>query len=140
MCILSRERQPLRDGKGFVDTGDLLVPPALAVTTLPDCGGRYHQCRRLKVHPEEVEAVINRHPQVSMSLVRMKKSPITGAIVIADVVLKTPRSVPEGAANVQRDIMQFCRGELALHKVPASIDFVPALAVAETGKLSRRYA
>ena len=29
----------------------------------------------LKVHPEEIEAVINRHPQVRMSLVRPKKSP-----------------------------------------------------------------
>ena len=42
----------------------------------------------LKVHPEEVEAVINRHPQVQMSLVRTKKNPITGALVVADVVLK----------------------------------------------------
>jgi acyl-coenzyme A synthetase/AMP-(fatty) acid ligase len=75
-----------------------------------------------------------------MSLVRMKKSPITGAIVIADVVLKTPQSFPGGATQMQRNIMQFCRGELALHKVPALINFVPALAVAETGKLSRRYA
>ena len=42
----------------------------------------------LKIHPEEIEAVINRHPQVRMSLVRPKQSPVTGAIVIADVVLK----------------------------------------------------
>jgi acyl-coenzyme A synthetase/AMP-(fatty) acid ligase len=138
-CYLGRERQPLKDGEGYVDTGDLLELRA----------GRYYFAGRedgtinvggLKVHPEEVEAVINRHPQVSMSLVRMKKSPITGAIVIADVVLKTPQSVPNGATATQRDIMQFCRGELALHKVPASINFVPALAVAETGKLVRRHA
>jgi acyl-coenzyme A synthetase/AMP-(fatty) acid ligase len=139
VCYLGRERQPLRDGEGFVDTGDLLELRA----------GRYYFAGRedgiinvggLKVHPEEVEAVINRHPHVSMSLVRMKKSPITGAIVIADVVLKTPQSFPGGATQMQRNIMQFCRGELALHKVPALINFVPALAVAETGKLSRRYA
>ena len=136
---LGRESQPLKDGEGYVDTGDLLELRA----------GRYYFIGRedgtinvggLKVHPEEVEAVINRHPQVSMSLVRTKKSPITGAIVIADVVLKTPQSVPDGAAAIQRNIMQFCRGELALHKVPATINFVPALAVAETGKLIRRHA
>lgn len=138
-CYLGRERQPLKDDEGYVDTGDLLELRA----------GRYYFTGRedgtinvggLKVHPEEVEAVINRHPQVSMSLVRMKKSPITGAIVIADVVLKTPQSVPDGVTATQRDIVQFCRGELALHKVPASINFVPALAVAETGKLVRRHA
>jgi acyl-coenzyme A synthetase/AMP-(fatty) acid ligase len=139
VCYLGRERQPLKDGEGYVDTGDLLELRA----------GRYYFTGRedgtinvggLKVHPEEVEAVINRHPQVSMSLVRMKKSPITGAIVIADVVLKTPQSVPDGTTAIERNIMQFCRGELALHKVPASINFVPALAVAETGKLMRRHA
>jgi acyl-coenzyme A synthetase/AMP-(fatty) acid ligase len=136
---LGRESQPLKNDEGYVDTGDLLELRA----------GRYYFAGRedgtinvggLKVHPEEVEAVINRHPQVSMSLVRMKKSPITGAIVIADVVLKTPQPVPDGATATQRDIVQFCRGELALHKVPASINFVPALAVAETGKLVRRHA
>ncbi len=139
VCYLGRETQLLKDDEGYVDTGDLLELRA----------GRYYFTGRedgtinvggLKVHPEEVEAVINRHPQVSISLVRMKKSPITGAIVIADVVLKTPQSVPDGDTVIERNIMQFCRGELALHKVPASINFVPALAVAETGKLMRRHA
>ena len=64
-------------------------------------GERYHFAGRrggiinvggLKVHPEEIEAVINRHPQVRMSLVRPKTSPITGAIVIADVVLEVRRA------------------------------------------------
>ena len=42
----------------------------------------------LKVHPEEIEAVINQHPQVGMSLVRSKQNPITGAIAVADIVLQ----------------------------------------------------
>ena len=84
----------LKDPEGFVDTGDVLE--------LRD--GRYHfQGRRdgvinvggLKVHPEEVEAVLNRHPQVRLSLVKTKKNPITGALVVADVLLKDP-SPPEG--------------------------------------------
>ena len=33
----------------------------------------------LKVHPEEIETIINRHPDVQMSLVRGRKNPITGA-------------------------------------------------------------
>jgi len=44
----------------------------------------------LKVHPEEVEAAINRHPSVRMSLVKARRRPITGAIVVADVVIKSP--------------------------------------------------
>jgi acyl-coenzyme A synthetase/AMP-(fatty) acid ligase len=128
----------LKDAEGFVDTGDVLE--------LRD--GRYHfQGRRdgtinvggLKVHPEEVEAVLNRHPQVRSSLVKAKKNPITGALVAADVVLEAS-SAPEGdqARELQRVLKQFCRESLAKHKVPATIRFVPALTVSETGKLVRR--
>ena len=62
-------------------------------------GDRYHFVGRrggvinvggLKVHPEEIEAVINRHPAVRMSLVRGRRNPITGAIVVAEVVLQRP--------------------------------------------------
>jgi acyl-coenzyme A synthetase/AMP-(fatty) acid ligase len=138
-CYLGRDSQPLKDPEGFVDTADVLE--------LKD--NRYYFLGRrdgiinvggLKVHPEEVEAVINRHPEVSMSLVKTKKNPITGALVVADVVLKTPQLVNDGAHTLQRDILEFCRGELALHKVPVAINFVATLAVAETGKLVRPYA
>ena len=129
----------LKDPEGFVDTGDVLE--------LRD--GRYHfQGRRdgviniggLKVHPEEVEAVLNRHPQVRLSLVKTKKNPITGALVVADVLLKDP-STPEGehARELQQTIKQFCRASLAPHKVPAAISFVAALAISQTGKLVRRH-
>jgi acyl-coenzyme A synthetase/AMP-(fatty) acid ligase len=133
---LGEESRPLKDAEGFVDTGDALELRS----------GRYYFSGRRdgtinvggwKVHPEEVETVINRHPEVSMALVKGKKSPITGTLVVADVVLKTTRLSVGGKHALQRDILQFCRRELALHKVPAAIHFVPRLAVAETGKLVR---
>ncbi|HEX7446706.1 MAG TPA: long-chain fatty acid--CoA ligase [Pirellulales bacterium] len=127
----------LKDPEGFVDTGD--------VVELRE-GRYYFQGRRdgvinvggLKVHPEEVEGVLNRHPLVRLSLVKKKKNPITGALVIADVLLKDP-SGPEGeqACELQQAIQRFCRQSLAPHKVPAAIRFVPALAMSETGKLAR---
>jgi len=84
----------LFDPDGFVDTGDMLERR----------GDRYHFAGRkggiinvggLKVHPEEVEGVINRHPQVRMSLVHPRRSPITGAIVVAEVVLREEAAKPE---------------------------------------------
>src|SRR5438034_5249527 len=90
---LGHEDGPLADRDGFVDTGDMLERR----------GDRYHFVGRRggiinvggsKVHPEEVEAVINGHPHVRMSLVRTRKNPITGALVVADVVL---REEPEAA-------------------------------------------
>jgi acyl-CoA synthetase (AMP-forming)/AMP-acid ligase II len=127
----------LLDADGFVDTGDMVERR----------GDRYFFAGRkggiiniggLKVHPEEVEAVINRHPQVRMSLVRPKRNPLTGSIVIADVVLKSPGQRAEDESTVKDDILKLCRDALPRHKVPAAISFVPALAVASSGKLARR--
>jgi acyl-coenzyme A synthetase/AMP-(fatty) acid ligase len=130
----------LKGADGFVDTGDAVELR----------GGRYCFVGRqdgtinvggMKVHPEEVEAVINRHPEVSVSLVRMKKNSIIGGLVVADVVLKkSPQPADSNVSLLQGEILQFCRGELAQHKVPAAINFVPNLAVAESGKLIRPHA
>jgi acyl-coenzyme A synthetase/AMP-(fatty) acid ligase len=73
-----------------------------------------------------------------MSLVKSKKNPITGALLVADVVLRTPAEPVDHAEKIlKRDILQFCREQLAVHKVPAAINIVPALGVAESGKLVR---
>jgi acyl-coenzyme A synthetase/AMP-(fatty) acid ligase len=129
---------PVADAGGFVNTGD--------VVELRE--GRYHFVGRgdgminvggMKVYPEEVEAVLNGHPRVQVSLVRTKKNPITGALVVADVVLRDAPAGEEMRA-LHSDILRFCRETLAPHKVPAALNFVPTLAVAETGKLIRRHA
>jgi acyl-coenzyme A synthetase/AMP-(fatty) acid ligase len=83
--------------------------------------------------------VINRHPVVAMSLVKAKKNPITGALVVADVVLKA-MTVDNGAGAQQSDILKFCRSELDPHKVPTVINIVPMLTIGESGKLVRRHA
>ena len=133
-CYLGDSAPVLRGADGFVDTGDMVG--------LRD--GRYYFVGRrdgminvggLKVYPEEVEAVINRHPQVQMSLVRAKKNPVTGAIVVADVVLTTPAS--RDVRVLQNDILLLCRQSLSTYKIPAVINFVPALMVAESGKMIR---
>jgi acyl-CoA synthetase (AMP-forming)/AMP-acid ligase II len=137
-CGYVGTERPLADAGGFVDTGDIVERR----------GDRYYFAGRkggiiniggLKVHPEEIEAVINRHPQVRMSLVRGKQSPITGSIVVADVVL-TPERQGAGARQIEvkNDILKLCREALPRHKVPAAISFVPALEVGATGKLARR--
>jgi acyl-coenzyme A synthetase/AMP-(fatty) acid ligase len=128
---------PLKDADGFVDTMDILDLR----------NERYYFVGRrdgvinvggLKVHPEEVEEVINRHPKVRMSLVRTKKSSMIGSVVVADVVLRSAPG-PEGGGDrhILQDILLLCREELASHKVPSTINFVSKLAVADSGKLMR---
>jgi acyl-coenzyme A synthetase/AMP-(fatty) acid ligase len=123
---------------GFVDTGDMVELVE----------GRYYFRGRmggvinvggLKVYPEEVESVLNADPRVRMSLVRARRNPITGAVVVADVVLTDPAS--SGAADapdaVKNALLDACRRSLAAHKVPAMLRFVPALEFTAAGKLVR---
>ena len=74
----------------------------------------------LKVHPEEVEAVINRHPGVHISHVRARKNPITGSIVVADVVLKVGANKGEAGVDqetLKREILQMCSNSLARQNI-----------------------
>jgi acyl-coenzyme A synthetase/AMP-(fatty) acid ligase len=145
-CLLIRSRRAahayvgrragaLTDEEGFVDTGDMVELR----------GDRYHFVGRrggiiniggLKVHPEEIEAVINRDDAVRMSRVKARKSPITGAIVIADVVLADGFDANQ-SNDIKNRIIADCRENLAPHKVPAMIKFVEKLDITAAGKLAR---
>jgi acyl-CoA synthetase (AMP-forming)/AMP-acid ligase II len=129
--------EPLRDTEGFVDTGDIVEQR----------GNRYYFTGRrggiinvggLKVFPEEVEAVINLHPDVHTSRVRGRRNPVTGAVLVADVVLKNElnRAAP-GTGTLRDEILQTCRERLARHKVPATIRFVTGLELSSAGKTAR---
>ena len=125
----------LTDGDGFVDTGDMVELR----------GDRYYFVGRrggiiniggLKVHPEEIEAVINGHTEVRMSRARSRRSPITGAIVIADVILADGCDLAR-SDEIRDKILADCRARLASHKVPAMIKFVSSLDITAAGKLAR---
>jgi acyl-CoA synthetase (AMP-forming)/AMP-acid ligase II len=135
---ISADGAAVADEHGFVDTGDMVELR----------GDRYYFLGRrtgiiniggLKVHPEEVEAVINRHEAVRMSVVRARSSRITGALVAADIVLHESAAgrSTEATAVVRNEILATCRASLAPHKVPATIRFVSSLDVGAAGKLAR---
>jgi acyl-coenzyme A synthetase/AMP-(fatty) acid ligase len=136
---LGEGAEALRGADGSVDTGDLVELRA----------GRYHFMGRrggvinvggLKVYPEEVEAVINAHPWVRMSLVKARRNPITGSVVAADIVLADEangQGARPAAEVVTREVAARCRQTLDAHKVPTMIRIVPALEVSASGKLVR---
>jgi len=135
----NQEGQSLANENGFVDTNDMVELR----------GDRdYFTGRRdgvinvggLKVHPEEVEAVINRHPDVQMSLVKARKNRIIGAVVVADVVTRYELGLGGETAETEalkKEILETCHRALSPHKVPAAIRFVPSLEVLSSGKLAR---
>jgi acyl-coenzyme A synthetase/AMP-(fatty) acid ligase len=134
-AYVGRNAAALTDSDGFVDTGDMVEQR----------GDRYHFVGRrdgiiniggLKVHPEEIEAVINRHAEVRMSRARSRRSPITGAVVIADVILADGCDVSR-SEDIRDKILADCRARLAPHKVPAMIKIVSSLDITAAGKLAR---
>jgi acyl-coenzyme A synthetase/AMP-(fatty) acid ligase len=128
----------LTSDDGFVDTGDMVELTA---------GRYYFRGRRggiinvggLKIYPEEVEAVINADPRVRMSLVKARRNPITGSVVVAEVVLADEGAGADvqTADAVKNDLLEACRRALSAHKVPAMLRFVPALEMTAAGKLVR---
>jgi acyl-coenzyme A synthetase/AMP-(fatty) acid ligase len=134
-AYVGRNAAALTDSDGFVDTGDMIELR----------GDRYYFVGRrggviniggLKVHPEEIETIINRHAEVRMSRARSRRSPITGSIVVADVILADGCDVSR-SDDIRNKILADCRASLASHKVPAMIKFVSSLDITAAGKLAR---
>jgi acyl-coenzyme A synthetase/AMP-(fatty) acid ligase len=134
-AYIGRAASALSGADGFVDTGDMVELR----------GDRYHFVGRrggiiniggLKVHPEEIEAVVNRQPEVRMARAKSRRSPITGAIVVVDVILAEDAD-PGLIDQIRAKIMVDCKASLAPHKVPAVIKFVPSLDITAAGKLAR---
>ena len=124
---------PLADAHGFIDTGDLVERRGERFVFIGRRGGIIN-VGGLKVNPEEVEAAINSHDSVRMSLVQARRNPLTGAIVVADIVL---RDHAEDGETMRDEILALCRGRLDRHKVPALLRFVPSIPLTEAGKLRR---
>ena len=139
ICYRGEHAPFLKGADGFVDTGDIIE--------LRD--DRYYFVGRrdgvinvggLKVHPEEMEAVINRHPEVHMSLVRAKKNPMIGSLVVADVCsdsVSDRRRRCAGPAKRHPDVLP---RNIVFHKVPQLDKFRSRPGGRESGKMMRRNA
>ena len=84
-----------------------------------------------KVFPEEIEAVLNRHPGVRESRVYGRPHAHLGEVVEAEIVLDQPEA---GLDSVRA----FCRDHLASYKIPTRFTIVSALPrTPVTGKIRR---
>lgn len=80
-----------------------------------------------------MEAVIGAVPGVALVQVSGKRSPVTGALVVAEVQLR-PGADP---AATRKAILAACRERLEREAVPATIRFVEDFVVNAAGKLIR---
>ncbi|MBK6542048.1 MAG: acyl--CoA ligase [Flavobacteriales bacterium] len=117
--------------QGWFLTGDLAVRTADGLVSIKGRRKSMINIAGNKVFPEDVEAVVNAHPQVQASRVFGGAHPLFGEIVEAEVVLAP------GAQLDPEDIVSFCRERLSAYKLPQRIHFVEALAMTATGKVKR---
>lgn len=84
------------------------------------------------VYPNEVEQVLYRHPAVHEAAVYGVPDPIKGEAVHAAIVLK------ENAEATPEQIMDFCRTNMAVYRMPRKVVFVDQLPKSATGKILKR--
>lgn len=118
-------------GKWFM-TGDLATKDENGLITIMGREKSMINVSGNKVFPEEVEAVLNQHPQVKASRVFGGKHPLLGEVVQAEIV-------PDGAAPEVEELIGFCRERLSTYKVPQRICWVEKLEYTATGKLRRTH-
>jgi len=87
----------------------------------------------MKVFPEEIENVLNDHPDIAISKAYACEHPTLGAFPCAEVVVKAGHHLPTFAG-----LRAHCKDRLSAHKIPMRVDLVKAIALTASGKVKRR--
>jgi len=122
----------LQDGEGWFHTGDLGRLDADGFLYIVGRCKEVISVGGMKFFPAEVEAVLEQHPAVAAACVFAPRSEHAWQPVHAQLVAAEGASGPADEA-----LKAYCRQSLALHKVPAELVWVPALAFTPSGKKVR---
>jgi acyl-CoA synthetase (AMP-forming)/AMP-acid ligase II len=121
------------DADGYVLTGDRIEMAEDRALFLGRDSGVVN-VGGVKIHPERVERTIAAVEGVGLVQVGARKSPITGALLVATVVPATPDTDRDALKTA---IMAWCREELEREAIPARIKFVDSLETNAAGKIRR---
>jgi fatty-acyl-CoA synthase len=122
------------EGKRFFRSGDLGRMDEDGYFFLTDRLKRMINASGFKVWPAEVEALMFRHPAIQEACVISAKDSYRGETVKAVVVL---RASHKGQVSEQ-DIIDWCRENMAVYKVPRIVQFADALPKSGSGKVMWR--
>jgi acyl-CoA synthetase (AMP-forming)/AMP-acid ligase II len=139
---LHYHRDPVKSAATFVTVGDRRCALTGDLGRLDTDGtlvvlGRASQCINTggeKVHPEEVEAVVRRHPGVEDAVVVAAPDPVWGQQVVAVV-----QAGCDGRPS-DDEIRNHCREWLADYKIPRRIIWVTEVVRSPAGKADYRWA
>jgi long-chain acyl-CoA synthetase len=116
---------------GWFPTGDLAETDAAGRVFIRGRKKSVLNVSGMKVFPEEVEAVLDRHPAVKRSCVRGAAHPVLGTVPVAEYI------VADDATAKPKELAAWCRNFLSAYKVPLRITRVDALEFTASGKLRR---
>lgn len=116
---------------GWFPTGDLAETDAAGRVFIRGRKKSVINVSGMKVFPEEVEAVLDRHPAVARCRVFGIAHGVLGNLPAAEVVLS------ERETADTRELIRWCRKSLSAHKVPVRVEQVAALSLTASGKLRR---
>ncbi len=122
------------EGKRFFRSGDLGRVDEDGYFFLTDRLKRMINASGFKVWPAEVEALMFRHPAIQEACIISTKDSYRGESVKAVVVL---RQTHKGQVSEQ-EIIDWCRENMAVYKMPRVVQFVDALPKSGSGKVMWR--
>lgn len=137
--------QTLRNG--WLYTGDIARMDSQGYFYLVDRKKELIKPGGFQVYPREVEEVLIRHPKVAEVSVAGVLDPQRGELVKAWVVLKpefspstdlTTDQLASMQKQLEEELRNFCRQDLAPFKVPSLIEFRETLPKTPVGKVLRR--
>lgn len=121
----------LRDG--WVHTGDVVKRNEDGYLVFQ---GRFKEMIKVSgysVFPEEVEAILIKHPAVKQAAVIGVPDPTKGEVIKAVLVPQ-----PDAAPATESELIAWCRENMSAYKVPRHIEWRDALPATGTGKVLRR--
>lgn len=123
-----------RDGFRFFRSGDMGRIDEEGYFFMTDRLKRMINASGFKVWPAEVEALMFRHPAIQEACIIATRDAYRGESVKAVVVL---RQTHQGQVSEQ-DIIDWCRENMAVYKIPRVVSFVDALPKSGSGKVMWR--
>ena len=117
---------------GWLRTGDIGRVDEEGYFTIEERKKDLIKASGYSVFSAEVEAIMYRHPAVAEVGVVGVPDPYRGEDVLAFVVRRP------GAAATERELVEWCRAEMAVYKAPRAVRFVDTLPKTGSGKIVKR--
>jgi len=125
-------REKVLDAEGWFRTGDIAVADASGRITLRGRAQSVIATGGMKFFPEEVEAVLQKHPAIAAVRVSARPHPLFGTVPVAEIQLACGVPAPD-----TQSLRAWCTERLSRYKIPVAFEVVPSIPLTPSGKIRR---